>query len=30
VLAGLIKRINRDVKILNIGDVESLKNFSVD
>jgi [acyl-carrier-protein] S-malonyltransferase len=30
VLAGLIKRINRDVKILNIGDVESLRNFSID
>jgi [acyl-carrier-protein] S-malonyltransferase len=30
VLAGLIKRINRDVKIINIGDVESVRNFSVD
>ncbi len=30
VLAGLIKRIDRDVKILNIGDVESVRNFSVD
>lgn len=30
VLAGLIKRINRDVKILNIGDVASLRNFSID
>jgi [acyl-carrier-protein] S-malonyltransferase len=29
VLAGLIKRINRDVKILNIGDAESVRNFSV-
>jgi [acyl-carrier-protein] S-malonyltransferase len=29
VLAGLIKRINRDVKILNIGDAESIRNFSV-
>jgi [acyl-carrier-protein] S-malonyltransferase len=30
VLAGLIKRIDRGVKILNIGDVESVRNFSVD
>ncbi len=29
VLAGLIKRIDRDVKILNIGDAESVRNFSV-
>jgi [acyl-carrier-protein] S-malonyltransferase len=30
VLAGLIKRIDRNVKILNIGDAESVRNFSVD
>ena len=30
VLAGLIKRIDRNVKILNIGDAESARNFSVD
>jgi [acyl-carrier-protein] S-malonyltransferase len=30
VLAGLIKRIDRGVKILNIGDTESVRNFSVD
>jgi [acyl-carrier-protein] S-malonyltransferase len=30
VLAGLIKRIDRGVKILNIGDVESVRNFSVE
>ncbi len=30
VLAGLIKRIDRGVKILNIGDAESVRNFSVD
>jgi [acyl-carrier-protein] S-malonyltransferase len=29
VLAGLIKRIDRGVKILNIGDAESVRNFSV-
>jgi [acyl-carrier-protein] S-malonyltransferase len=29
VLAGLIKRIDRGVKILNIGDTESVRNFSV-
>jgi [acyl-carrier-protein] S-malonyltransferase len=29
VLAGLIKRIDRDVKILNIGDAESARNFSI-
>jgi len=30
VLAGLIKRINKSVKILNIGDAESVKNFTVE
>lgn len=30
VLAGLIKRIDRSVKIINIGDAESVGNFSVD
>jgi [acyl-carrier-protein] S-malonyltransferase len=30
VLAGLIKRIDRNVKILNIGDAESVRNFTVD
>jgi [acyl-carrier-protein] S-malonyltransferase len=30
VLAGLIKRIDRNVKILNIGDAESVRNFSAD
>jgi [acyl-carrier-protein] S-malonyltransferase len=30
VLAGLIKRIDRGVKILNIGDAESVRNFSID
>jgi len=30
VLSGLIKRIDRNVKILNIGDAESVRNFSVD
>jgi len=30
VLAGLIKRIDRSVKILNIGNAESVRNFSVD
>jgi [acyl-carrier-protein] S-malonyltransferase len=30
VLAGLIKRIDRDVKILNIGDAESARNVTVD
>jgi [acyl-carrier-protein] S-malonyltransferase len=29
VLAGLVKRIDRGVKILNIGDAESARNFSV-
>jgi [acyl-carrier-protein] S-malonyltransferase len=29
VLAGLIKRIDRDVKIINIGDAESARNFSI-
>jgi [acyl-carrier-protein] S-malonyltransferase len=30
VLAGLIKRIDRSVKIINIGDAEAVRNFSVD
>ena len=30
VLAGLIKRIDSNVKILNIGDAESVRNFTVD
>jgi [acyl-carrier-protein] S-malonyltransferase len=30
VLAGLIKRIDRSVKMLNIGDAESVRNFSVE
>jgi len=30
VLAGLIRRIDRNVKILNIGDAESVRNFSAD
>jgi [acyl-carrier-protein] S-malonyltransferase len=30
VLAGLIRRIDRDVKMLNIGDAESVRNFSID
>ncbi|MBA7578868.1 Malonyl CoA-acyl carrier protein transacylase [subsurface metagenome] len=30
VLAGLVKRIDGNVKILNIGDAESVRNFSVD
>jgi len=30
VLAGLVKRIDRNVKIFNIGDAESVRNFSVD
>ena len=29
VLAGLIKRINREVKILNIGDADAVRNFTI-